>query len=153
MKFRRRNEEAMSPVIGAVLLVAVTVILASVIATFLFGLPSDIPTSKIVGTTTTRYNSTWVFVLYNGGGKDALTLKDIYFTVNGANASIWVHSQLCDFTPFGGGTNNVMRGQYGKIPLPAGCYANVIAPVHPSHIVGVGEFLDGTSGVVVDTNS
>jgi flagellin-like protein len=38
MKIFRRNEEAVSPVIGVILMVAITVILAAVIAAFVFGL-------------------------------------------------------------------------------------------------------------------
>jgi flagellin-like protein len=37
MKFRE-NEEAVSPVIGVILMVAITVILAAVIAAFVFGM-------------------------------------------------------------------------------------------------------------------
>ncbi|MBU4223078.1 MAG: type IV pilin N-terminal domain-containing protein [Euryarchaeota archaeon] len=38
MKIFNRNEEAVSPVIGVILMVAITVILAAVIAAFVFGL-------------------------------------------------------------------------------------------------------------------
>jgi flagellin-like protein len=38
MKMFRRNEDAVSPVIGVILMVAITVILAAVIAAFVFGL-------------------------------------------------------------------------------------------------------------------
>jgi flagellin-like protein len=37
MRFRK-NEEAVSPVIGVILMVAITVILAAVIAAFVFGM-------------------------------------------------------------------------------------------------------------------
>jgi len=40
-----RNEEAVSPVIGVILMVAITVILAAVIASFVFGLGSKAPKS------------------------------------------------------------------------------------------------------------
>ncbi|WP_292492431.1 type IV pilin N-terminal domain-containing protein [Methanoculleus sp. 10] len=42
MKFRE-NEDAVSPVIGVILMVAITVILAAVIAAFVFGMSSDMP--------------------------------------------------------------------------------------------------------------
>lgn len=47
----RRNEEAVSPVIGVILMVAITVILAAVIAAFVFGLGGSqekAPTASIV---------------------------------------------------------------------------------------------------------
>lgn len=49
MKFRK-NEEAVSPVIGVILMVAITVILAAVIAAFVFGMgtPTAAPQASIV---------------------------------------------------------------------------------------------------------
>ncbi|MFP3947034.1 MAG: archaellin/type IV pilin N-terminal domain-containing protein, partial [Archaeoglobaceae archaeon] len=43
--FRKRfaDEKAVSPVIGVILMVAITVILAAVIASFVFGLGSEAP--------------------------------------------------------------------------------------------------------------
>ena len=48
MKFRE-NEEAVSPVIGVILMVAITVILAAVIAAFVFGMGSNVQSTKTVG--------------------------------------------------------------------------------------------------------
>jgi len=51
MKIFRRNEDAVSPVIGVILMVAITVILAAVIAAFVFGLGGSqqaAPTASIV---------------------------------------------------------------------------------------------------------
>ncbi len=45
MKFRE-NEDAVSPVIGVILMVAITVILAAVIAAFVFGMGSNVGTTK-----------------------------------------------------------------------------------------------------------
>ena len=43
-----KNEQAVSPVIGVILMVAITVILAAVIAAFVFGMSGTINNSKIV---------------------------------------------------------------------------------------------------------
>lgn len=51
MRIFRRNEDAVSPVIGVILMVAITVILAAVIAAFVFGLGGTqqaAPTASIV---------------------------------------------------------------------------------------------------------
>ena len=51
MRIFSRNEEAVSPVIGVILMVAITVILAAVIAAFVFGLggtQTAAPTASIV---------------------------------------------------------------------------------------------------------
>lgn len=42
MKTTRKNEEAVSPVIGVILMVAITVILAGIIAAFVFGTSGNI---------------------------------------------------------------------------------------------------------------
>ncbi|MFY1642880.1 type IV pilin [Methanoculleus bourgensis] len=47
LKFRE-NEEAVSPVIGVILMVAITVILAAVIAAFVFGMAGDMDSQKEV---------------------------------------------------------------------------------------------------------
>jgi flagellin-like protein len=43
-----KNEEAVSPVIGVILMVAITVILAAVIAAFVFGMTDNVQTQKNV---------------------------------------------------------------------------------------------------------
>ena len=51
MMYFKQNEEAVSPVIGVILMVAITVILAAVIAAFVFGMGSNVQTQKTVGST------------------------------------------------------------------------------------------------------
>lgn len=48
MKQFVQNEEAVSPVIGVILMVAITVILAAVIAAFVFGMTGNVSTTKTV---------------------------------------------------------------------------------------------------------
>jgi flagellin-like protein len=48
----RENEDAVSPVIGVILMVAITVILAAVIAAFVFGMAGDMDSQKEVYATT-----------------------------------------------------------------------------------------------------
>ena len=44
----KQNEEAVSPVIGVILMVAITVILAAVIAAFVFGMTGNVQSTKTV---------------------------------------------------------------------------------------------------------
>ncbi len=46
MVYTRKNDEAVSPVIGVILMVAITVILAAVIAAFVFGMSGNISKTK-----------------------------------------------------------------------------------------------------------
>jgi len=74
MRFRK-NEEAVSPVIGVILMVAITVILAAVIAAFVFGMgpPKQAPQASLTATTT---NSTDAINLTHKGG-DGIDLTKV----------------------------------------------------------------------------
>lgn len=82
----KRNDDAVSPVIGVILMVAITVILAAVIAAFVFGLVGNIGGAKVVGMTTTinSSNSSEIDILWQGGA-DLASLQDISGTVNGTS--------------------------------------------------------------------
>ncbi len=76
MVVTRKNDEAVSPVIGVILMVAITVILAAVIAAFVFGMSGNIQKTKVVSATYPRPNATYVMRSYNGG-QDAPSLHII----------------------------------------------------------------------------
>ncbi|EHQ34589.1 type IV pilin [Methanoplanus limicola] len=63
MRFMK-DEEAVSPVIGVILMVAITVILAAVIAVFVFGLAGDLESGaqKDVQLTTSTNGTGYVWV-------------------------------------------------------------------------------------------
>ena len=65
MKFMN-DEEAVSPVIGVILMVAITVILAAVIAVCVFGMAGDVQTTKVV-TVTTKQVGNNLTTTYQGG--------------------------------------------------------------------------------------
>lgn len=67
---KNKNEEAVSPVIGVILMVAITVILAAMIATFVFDVAGSVQSAKIVGFTAKQINATAIEVLYFGGQDD-----------------------------------------------------------------------------------
>jgi len=66
MKFMK-NDEAVSPVIGVILMVAITVILAAVIAAFVFGLAGTTQATKSVGVTAGLNSNNYVIVTWQGG--------------------------------------------------------------------------------------
>ena len=87
MKFRE-NEEAVSPVIGVILMVAITVILAAVIAAFVFGMSDSITPQKEVYVTATQGvggddGKTPILTVTIKGGKDIGLLEEIEILVNG----------------------------------------------------------------------
>ena len=66
MKFLKDREDAVSPVIGVILMVAITVILAAVIAAFVFGMAGSISKTKTVAATASKSADT-ITVVFNGG--------------------------------------------------------------------------------------
>ncbi len=72
------NEEAVSPVIGVILMVVITVIVAAILAVFAFGIggPTKAPEAqlKFIATSNSTSSSTNVTISNTGG--DSLILKD-----------------------------------------------------------------------------
>ena len=144
--YTRNNEEAVSPVIGVILMVAITVILAAVIAAFVFGMAGNIQKTKVVACTEQRINSSYVQITYQGG-QDAGTLGSIYFTVNGVNATMYPQASGNYYA--GGQAHETLLSTNSVLPVGATVTASAPAT---SHLVGVGQFTDGTTQVLVDTN-
>ncbi len=65
----RNNEEAVSPVIGVILMVAITVILAAVIAAFVFGMgpPKQAPQASLRTVSVNLTSPTSVYIEHQGG--------------------------------------------------------------------------------------
>jgi flagellin-like protein len=82
-----KNEEAVSPVIGVILMVAITVILAAVIAAFVFGMAGNISKTKVVAATAAQQGTTTIYVTYQGG-QDAASVATLSYNINGAIGTI-----------------------------------------------------------------
>ena len=80
MRFTER-EEAVSPVIGVILMVAITVILAAVIGAFVFGMAGDVQSTKTVALTAS-VNSAGYVEITEQGGQDFASLTGIYININ-----------------------------------------------------------------------
>ena len=133
MAFTKKNEEAVSPVIGVILMVAITVILAAVIAAFVFGMAGNINKTKVVSATLSRLNTTYVSAVYQGG-QDSGSLTGIQWSVNGV-----------DVTSGNGGVQSLAPATLNignTTRFPATSNAKVI---------GVGTFTDGSQQVLIDT--
>ena len=123
MKFSK-NEDAVSPVIGVILMVAITVILAAVIAAFVFGMAGNISKTKIVAATASQQGATTIFVTYQGG-QDAVQVSTLSATF-GTAAAVSLANTVGS-TVSGTGTT----GQ--------------------DHVTVTAVFVDGSSQVILDT--
>ena len=127
MAFTKKNEEAVSPVIGVILMVAVTVILAAIIAAFVFNMAGSIQNSKTVGMTLTQ-NASGYGVATIAGGPDLKTLKQV-------NVSI------------GGGTEAVL---FPSGSIAVGKYYTTTSSVTGNRTILIGYFSDGSSQMLID---
>jgi flagellin-like protein len=119
-----KNDEAVSPVIGVILMVAITVILAAVIAAFVFGMAGNVQKTKVVSFTVSRPSATTATITFQGG-QDASSIVGSNWTVNGGTEFI---------------SGNTSVGHSFTIPAAAN-----------GHLVGVAVFNDGSKQVVIDT--
>lgn len=85
MRFTER-EEAVSPVIGVILMVAITVILATVIGVFVFGMAGDIQGAKIVQITGTINSTDGTINYVIMGGPSLNELNSVSYKIGSADA-------------------------------------------------------------------
>ena len=143
----RKTDEAVSPVIGVILMVAITVILAAVIAAFVFGMSGNITKTKTVAITVQKVDSSTLTIM-NNGGQDAATLNSLAVTA----------------TPPAVASGTNCAGANQTFVAPTCTYAAVVVPVGANirltsaaafggrtQVVAVGGFTDGTSQVLLDT--
>ena len=128
------DQEAVSAVIGVILMVAITVIIAAVVATFLFGMTNNVPRTYVVAATFQPIDDNHIEVTYNGG-QDAQFTTNLTVNINGLYAGV-----------IGPTDGSVMK---------VGCSTTFLAnPPHSfirgTHVVGTAHFIDGTSQVILD---
>jgi flagellin-like protein len=118
-----KNDEAVSPVIGVILMVAITVILAAVIAAFVFGMAGNISKTRTVAITASHPTATTI-VVTNMGGPDVGTLQSIEIT-----------------------------GEAGTIGLgiTTGSTVTLTTTTGQKRVLVTGTFTDGSSQVLLDT--
>jgi len=144
MKLFRNEEEAVSPVIGVILMVAIVVILAAVIAAFVFGMAGTTSTTKNVAFTVSVGSSTAgtptadIGVITAQGGTDLETMNQLQFSIDGAAAANVTTIAEAPLTPAPGYIatgdvvatgNNVIKGK---------------------RLILIASFEDGTEQVVFD---
>ena len=127
MAFTKKNEEAVSPVIGVILMVAVTVILAAIIAAFVFNMAGNIQSSKTVGMTLTQ-NASGYGVATISGGPDLKTLNQVNVSIAGATEAVLIPS--------------------GSIAV--GKYSGTATTVSGNRVILIGYFSDGSSQMLID---
>jgi len=135
-----KDEDAVSPVIGVILMVAITVILAAVIAAFVFGMGSSLSKQYVVACTVSQISSSQIDVTY-AGGPDADALDYLNITLTAANNATAYQEVMG--TP--DGTTNPVVGTSKSVTGPSNEFAQ------RDHVVITATFLDGSKQVILDT--
>jgi flagellin-like protein len=146
MVVTRKNDEAVSPVIGVILMVAITVILAAVIAAFVFGMSGNIQKTKVVAATVSQPDGTHIIITYNGG-QDSPTLAYGTITVTPATTGL----AGLTYTNVSGTavTNNIFGPVVGTSVTYSTTTANGFSG--QDHVVVTALFTDGAQQVILDS--
>jgi archaeal type IV pilus assembly protein PilA len=139
-----RNEEAVSPVIGVILMVAITVILAAVIAAFVFGMAGNISKTKVVAATANKPDNTHIVVTYQGG-QDASTLNKIMWTLTPTTGTASSLTML-------GSTNVYGLGPHSTVKVGASKTFSNANFNQKTHVVATATFSDGSQQVILDNS-
>ena len=138
-----KNDDAVSPIIGVILMVAITVILAAVIASYVFGMSGNVQKTKLVAATALMTTGGDIDITYQGG-QDADSLTGLNITA--PNGSFWYTIDSAGTLAESSSTAVAPRvGAVMKLS-PAADW-----PSGQRHIVVVGTFNDGSSHVILDT--
>ncbi|MDO9539533.1 MAG: type IV pilin N-terminal domain-containing protein [Methanocalculus sp.] len=121
----KRNDDAVSPVIGVILMVAITVILAAVIAAFVFGLAGNVQGAKVVGLTVAN-NGTNGIVTWQGGA-DMSSLNNITYSLSGTASN-----------------------KYLTAPPSVGTVDTLLDNITGKRLMIIGTFQDGSEQVIFD---
>lgn len=137
------NHSAVSPVIATVLMVSITVILAAIIATFMFGMVGSMPITRTVAFTISQPSADEITVVYNGG-PDAALVKFSTVIISPSGGAIGTYNNNS-----GTGLDNNIIGNAigGTVTASSG---NPQGFAGRDHVIVTAHFLDGHSQVALD---
>jgi archaeal type IV pilus assembly protein PilA len=126
--YGKGSEDAVSPVIGVILMVAITVILAAVIAAFVFGMAGNVSKTRNIALTAQKIGAGSI-IITNNGGSDAGDVSIFAVQIDSTTPSIGALSKTV-------GSTQSYSGSQGQ----------------KNHVIVTATFNDGTQQVVLDTN-
>lgn len=146
----KKEEDAVSPVIGVILMVAITVILAAVIGAFVFGMGGSVSKTYTVGVTAAQTSADTIDLTFQGG-PDADVVNYINVSVGGAN---FRRASADNTTAAVSGTIPTL-GEIDLNALPVGTTvtlsSNAYITADRDHLIATATFVDGSQQVVLDT--
>ena len=125
------KSDAVSPVIGVILMVAITVILAAVIAAFVFGMAGSVQKTKSVAATAKQVGNNYVITWE--GGQDNAYVSLFNVTLSASDGTVF-YGPVAGYPAIVGNSSAFGGATSGN-----------------DHVVVVAFFTDGTQQVVLDT--
>lgn len=153
-----KNDEAVSPVIGVILMVAITVILAAVIAAFVFGLAGTTQTTRTVGLTLSL-NQTYAddFNIVFTGGADLSSLAGFAVNYDGAPVNLTTNDASTPGTNLVRVDTTVSPRQVKpdgtnaqKFSVGETVYVSTGSPISGHRVTIIGYFTDGGTQILWD---
>lgn len=147
MSSTKKNDEAVSPVIGIILMVAITVILAAIIASYVFESAPNVEKAKIVATTVQRASDGDINIIYQGGQDDNSLL---YLMITAPDSSKYISTDATE------GYTLCPSGDCSSIPYKKPIIGKTMklprSTIQPgrNHILITGTFGDQTSRLILD---
>jgi len=126
LKLQTSNEHAVSPVIGVILMVAITVILSAIIAAFVFSMAGNVNQNYLVAATASQTSIDNIDVTYQGGPH--------HYSIDWINISIDNTMEHQEVNPKVGYTWTSTNGTSAR-----------------DHVIVAAHFVDGNEQVILDT--
>ncbi len=139
-----KNNDAVSPVIGVILMVAITVILAAVIAAYVFGVGSGVNKQYVVGAVVTQITDSQIDVTFFGG-PDADSVDYLEINIKPADGAPLIAKQF-------NGTNITNPEPDGLADVQPGSTSIFESNqfTYRDHVTVTAIFLDGSKQVIMD---
>jgi len=141
------SETGTSPVIGVILMVSITVILAAIIATFTLGMTTNIPVTRTLAVTVESPDANHLVIVYKGGPDAASFSYGVVSVTPGMGTAVttWANT-----TPHGAPATQqfILGNMVGSRVIATGTTGQFTGK---DHVVVTGYFKDGTSQVILNT--
>ena len=151
-----KNEEAVSPVIGVILMVAITVILAAVIAAFVLEMGDNLPENKDVYVTTKLGvipgddSGKRVMIVTIQGGKDVSSLEAVKYS--GVESDGDGGSTFAKLKPFGRDGTDGTETWDAPYEIGSSGYIDLRDATGTKNIIIRGEFADGSVTILANND-
>jgi flagellin-like protein len=145
--YTKRNDEAVSPVIGVILMVAITMILAAVVAAFSFGMVGNMQKTHVVMLTMQKINSDTISMT-DHGGQDQASFANV--TITAPQGFTMTDFDGTDIAADADGENYVATSVATPAIGSSLKLTSTDAWDASTRILAVGNFIDGGTQILID---